>query len=127
MTRTQSTSEGGKSLVVLFYHQSDVEINAGIAEIIQRSGNGEVSNILITEVRGDVEGSFILENGTLREINLNNEISTLSGIFELSRIDIVANCSGRLNQQCQEQLSTKNSIENPYEKCKTNKIQLGES
>ena len=106
MTRTQSTSEGGKSLVVLFYHQSDVEINAGIAEIIQRSGNGEVSNILITEVRGDVEGSYILENGTLREINLNNEISTLSGIFELSRIDIVANCSGRLNKQCQEQLST---------------------
>ena len=63
-------------------------------------------NVLITEVRGDEENSFILENGTLREINLNNEISTLSGIFELSRIDIVANCSGRLNKQCQEQLST---------------------
>mgnify|MGYP001374110260 CR=1 FL=1 len=73
MIQTQFTLEGGKSLVVLFYHQSDEDISAGIAEIIKRSGNGEVSNVLITEVRGGEENSFILENGTLREINLNNE------------------------------------------------------
>ena len=41
MIKTQSTSEGGKSLVVLFYHQSDEEISTGIAEVIKRSGNGK--------------------------------------------------------------------------------------
>ena len=106
MTEVQRTLDGGNGLTILFYHHNDQEINGGIDDIKIRSSNGEVSNILITEAVSGGEHSFCLENGAIREIDLGNEISTLSGIYDLSRIDVVAACSGMLNQQDQQQLSS---------------------
>ena len=85
------------ALTILFYHKGDSSIARGIDEIQVRSSNGEISDFLINVISGQAVESFWLQNGEMISADLGKEVSRISGIHELKRIDIVSVCSGMLS------------------------------
>ena len=105
MSNLQETLEGEIALTILFYHKGDSSIARGIDEIQVRSSNGEISDFLINVISGQAVESFWLQNGEMISADLGKEVSRISGIHELKRIDIVSVCSGMLSDLEQSQLS----------------------
>ena len=105
MSNLQETLEGEIALTILFYHKGDSSIARGIDEIQVRSSNGEISDFLINSISGQAVESFWLQNGEMITADLGKEVSRISGIHELKRIDIVSACSGMLSDLEQSQLS----------------------
>jgi len=105
VSNLQETLEGEIALTILFYHKGDSSIARGIDEIQIRSSNGEISDFLINVISGQAVESFWLQNGEMVPADLGKEVSRISGIHELKRVDIVSVCSGMLSDLEQGQLS----------------------
>jgi len=118
MRGIQSTLEGDARLTVLFYHQNDARVESGVNEILLRSANGEVSEFLLNETsQEDLKSSWV-RSGEISHVELGGEISYISGIYDLKRVDMVAICSGMLSEAEQQQLADQVSK-------KTSEIQVG--
>ena len=105
MSDLPTTLEGGVSLTLLFYHKDDSAISQGINELQLRSSNGEVSDFLINIVSEEEVECYWLEKGQMVLADLGKEVSRISGIYELKRVDIVGACSGSLPAEKQRQIS----------------------
>ncbi len=111
MNNLQTTLKGEVALTLLFYHKNDLGISQGINEIQLRSLNGEVTDFLINIVNEETVECYWLENGQMQPADLGKEVSRISGIHEIERVDIVGVCSGLLSTTYQNEVSNHLGLE----------------